>query len=217
MVSRSRFRIELVIAVAAAGAAATVASACVSNDAKTASAEDAGADASGVPNGDGGVEAACPRGSVRCDGAQLEVCNADGTGYAVAKVCDTPQLCEARSGQDCATAACAIGNTRCADAEFQKCNAGRTAFDTQGKCASAALCVADGGADGGCLPPACQPGEKHCDPACTLDGGAPTEDCIKACKIDLTGFQDTASCGTAVHDTFTASCIEPSGGVPDCQ
>ncbi len=211
-----------------------VVAACVGDDAKTPAASDGGggsssgssgsssgsSGSSGLPadaGGDAIVPGTCSPGQIRCEGAQLEACNGDGTGFLIVKVCDTPELCQAHAGQDCAPAACAVGEQKCVGAAFERCNPGRTGFDTVHTCATSALCFPDGGADGGCAPPACAAGEKHCDSACTLGGGTSAEDCIKTCNASQTGYTDTQNCGVAQHGLLSDSCVEPAAGMPQCQ
>src|SRR5947208_616562 len=109
---RAFTRLEIAVAVAFTAIATAVA--CVGSDpTATPNVSDAGQSdgASSGPSGDAGVDgfvpASCSSGEVRCEAAQLEICNAGGTGYVITKVCDTPELCQARSGEDCAPAACA--------------------------------------------------------------------------------------------------------------
>jgi hypothetical protein len=144
------------------------------------------------------VPAACTAGSVRCQGAQVEQCNAEGTGYVVQKLCDTAELCKPENGGSCETPACATNATRCTGAAFEKCNAGRTAFTKERDCASAALCNADGAGDAGagCTAAACADGFRYCDFGCAIISKS-TDDCIAKCKADRTGYELEVNCGYA--------------------
>jgi hypothetical protein len=118
----------------------------------------------------------CTTGQYQCNGATLEVCNADRTGRDPVTTCETEGLCQLTLSQltpsagsiTCAPPLCDAGDYHCDAAQPQVCNAGRTGFRNNGSpCATADLCVA---ATGTCEPPVCVPGQTRCT-------GAEPEEC----------------------------------------
>lgn len=163
----------------------------------------------GSQSNDGGT-GACTPGQYRCSGNQLEQCDPNGAKFVGVKVCDTAELCQVHVGAICGSPTCADGEKRCADGgTLQVCNPGRTGFDNLKDCKSNALCTTT---DAGCLPPVCQPGEKHCDFGCTVIPKA-TNDCIKKCNSSLTGWELDTDCGYAQPND---RCSEPTNGAPVC-
>lgn len=187
--------------------------ACVGDTGGT-SGKDSGTDATG--NGDTGTAkdggdsstGACTTGQYQCDGINLQECQQGA--YVTIKQCPTTELCQAHVGAQCGVAACSDGDMLCADGGvLETCNAGRTGFTSVQVCASAALCRTDAGADGGCLPPACQPGWLQCN-SCPAPYAA--DDCAFPCKADLTGYETTyvkaTDCGPVQGTPNTQTCCQ---------
>jgi hypothetical protein len=105
----------------------------------------------------------CTPGTYQCSGVNLQVCNADSSGWRAVDMCETEGLCQATLGAGattCAKPMCAAGATQCVDAEPQICNADRTAFKANGPaCATPELCNAGSGT---CTLPQCDPGQTQC-------------------------------------------------------
>lgn len=186
----------------------------------TSSGSPSGSSSGSSGSGDAGgldafTPAACSPGTVRCTSAQLEACNAEGTGYVVQKLCETAELCKADNGGSCETPACPSKATRCTGAAFERCNDGRTAWVKERDCASSVYCHADGSGDAGagCEAPACKPKVKHCDLTCSTIPLNTANDCIKVCKDDGTGYVNLTDCGNAMAGD---RCAEATDGDPQC-
>ncbi len=65
------------------------------------------------------AQAACRTGELRCEGAELQRCNAGLTGFESVATCDSAALCNASTGQ---CSACAPGEIRCEGAEVLECS-----------------------------------------------------------------------------------------------
>lgn len=107
--------------------------------------------------------AACQSGDMHCggtDGATLQQCKADGTGYEdvdASHTCATPALCaellamvkgDGGALADCPTPVCDANTGRCQDGKAQVCNSGRSGF--------ADVTTCGGGT------PQCDPGTQTC-------------------------------------------------------
>lgn len=143
---------------------------------------------------------------MRCEGAQVEVCNLEGTGYVIEKLCATAALCRTSGGGSCEPPACETDAKRCTGAAFEQCNPGRTAWEKKNDCASEALCRADGSGDAGagCQAPACAAGERHCNYDCPT---APGTDCIQKCKADRTAYETEIGCANQCQENTVGSPI----------
>jgi hypothetical protein len=86
----------------------------------------------------------CSADQRRCQGAQLQVCNANRTGFVLDEQCASPALCDAEGGS-CEPPACAPNQRRCQGATLQVCNANRTGFVTEQQCNNANQCDAEAG------------------------------------------------------------------------
>jgi hypothetical protein len=93
--------------------------------------------------------AICLPGEHRCEGAELQVCNEDGTSFKTAETCGSAALCNAAAGS-CGMG-CAQGAKTCAGDELRACNAERTAFVKEESC-EPGLCDAAGGQCDVCVP-----------------------------------------------------------------
>jgi hypothetical protein len=98
---------------------------------------------------------ACLTGTFTCDGATLERCNDDQTGWQPIATCGDPTSCNPLTG-DCTP--CSPGDVACSGAELWRCgDAGFAAAET---CAAPELCDAS---QGGCDKPTCSvPGTVRC-------------------------------------------------------
>jgi len=90
---------------------------------------------------------ACEAGDRRCNGAQIEVCLDDRTGFRPeGGPCETAALCDQSDSSDvrCNFPACAVDQFSCfGGVQLQGCNDGRTAFEPVGAaCARPDLCSA---------------------------------------------------------------------------
>ena len=89
----------------------------------------------------------CLPGAHKCDGAKLQICNADQNGWVDKETCASAALCDSARGI-CSTSACTPGSYQCSGATLQQCRADQTGWDTVMVCATAALCNAmTGGCD----------------------------------------------------------------------
>jgi hypothetical protein len=88
--------------------------------------------------------APCAAGFLRCNGAQIEVCRQDRSGFdAVGAACESADLCVDDSQADvhCDDPACDAGDFRClANGQPQRCNAGLTDFENAGPACRPDLC-----------------------------------------------------------------------------
>lgn len=139
---------------------------------------------------DGRCETApCEAGQQRCNGAQIEVCLDDRTGFVADRApCETPALCNATNpaAARCETAACAANEASCSPtAQLQVCNEGRTALANVGlPCPRLDLCSADRRRCDFCVP-----GRQECTPeldasrVCSLSGNffGPETPCPLGC------------------------------------
>lgn len=134
-----------------------------------------------------------------CQGATLQRCNDQHTGYDVQNTCATPGLCNAALGfNGCVAPVCAVGETRCNGDFVQVCNAQRTGFDNIERCA-AGTCDS---ALRRCADP-CVVGTARCN----AQGG------LEECRDPLVGRQVTALCGSVqLCDAQARSCRTPPAG-----
>lgn len=100
--------------------------------------------------------AACAPSAVRCDGARLQTCNTDQTGWKTETECQSAKLCDV-TARGCSSAACTKDTFRCNDIFLERC--GADGYQRVARCANAALCDAKTGT---CMPPMCAPGKFHC-------------------------------------------------------
>ncbi|HWA71946.1 MAG TPA: hypothetical protein VG937_06430 [Polyangiaceae bacterium] len=87
---------------------------------------------------------ACNVGQMRCEGAQLQTCNAGRTGFTTTQTCAAGTQCNAASGS-CTGAVCIAGQTQCSNATLQTCNPSQTGWINTQICASPARCSATAG------------------------------------------------------------------------
>ena len=132
----------------------------------------------------------CEAGDKRCNGAQIEVCLEDRTGFRPeGDPCLTPQLCNDSdpSSVRCDPPKCAVNQFSCfGTAQLQTCNAGRTGFQPVGAtCLRPDLCSEVRGRCDFCFP-----GRQECTPlldasrVCSLTGNffGPETPCPLGCN-----------------------------------
>ena len=151
-----------------------------------------------------GICSQCEVGDTRCDGAQIQTCRVDRSGFdpvaGANSLCATPQLCgrNASGAAVCAAPACAVEAFNCVGNQLQRCNEGRTAFEPFGPaCNRADLCS---GARKRC--DFCVPNRRECtfdrvsSRTCDADGDAfgPLTNCPLGC-IPETGECRTCTVG----------------------
>ncbi|MEY4550747.1 MAG: hypothetical protein RL685_6942, partial [Pseudomonadota bacterium] len=148
--------------------------------------------------------AACQRGpfsgsEFRCEGATLQRCNDQHTGYDTLSACATPGLCNAGFGfNGCQTPVCAPGETRCSGNFVQVCNDQRTAFVNVEQCAQG-TCDSAGG--------------RCADPCIVGSGRCNAQGNLEECRNRLTGWEITARCGSVqLCDPGARACRVPPAG-----
>lgn len=135
--------------------------------------------------------AACAPDQRRCQGRQLQVCNADRSGFVLEQECAHEVSCDPDAG--CAAAECTPNQRRCRGETLEVCGATGT-FILQEQCASGTTCSADQG----CVGDACAADERRCQ-------GANLQQCNEA----RTAFETIQRCGNANQcDEAAARCIE---------
>ncbi len=146
----------------------------------------------------GRCDTGCMPGEYRCDGASLELCSQDGTGYVRQKLCASADLCNV-SERDCV--ACTTGDTQCNEATLERCDENQT-WVSDAVCASAALCDEVGGR---CVEPTCvQAGATSCDGANLL-----------VCASDLTAYEPLDVCASsALCNAVDGRCDMPACVTP---
>ncbi len=82
--------------------------------------------------------AACEPGTHRCEGAVLQACAEDGSGFEPKETCASAALCNAGAGQ-CTDAVCVPEQKRCAGDTLQICTGDQTGFEAHKTC-DAGLC-----------------------------------------------------------------------------
>jgi hypothetical protein len=93
----------------------------------------------------------CSAGEFQCDGAALQLCDANTSSFRTVRVCSSAELCCADpalcgAGQPgCAAPVCSPGEFRCREAALEECNTGQTGFVEVDRCASALHCNASQG------------------------------------------------------------------------
>ena len=138
-----------------------------------------------------------PNRDYKCDGAMLQVCDADGGAFRMLSTCPSAALCNASNGT-CTSAACEAGKSSCEADKLTTCNADGTAIVSTKQC-QPGMCDA---ASGSCR--ICEPGKKTCDgkkaQTCRPDGlGFDMSTCPNKCIGD----------GSCVECSIAADCSDP--------
>jgi hypothetical protein len=127
----------------------------------------------------------------RCQGRELQVCNADGSGFVLEQECADELSCDADAG--CTVAECTPNQRRCRGEALEVCDSTGT-FVVLEQCARGTTCSADQGCVGG----VCAANERRCR-------GANLQQCNEA----GTRFETIQRCGKASQcDEAAARCIE---------
>jgi hypothetical protein len=153
----------------------------------------AGPDCANCSEAEGGAcgMAGCAPDQRRCQGRQLQVCNADGTGFVLERECANEVSCDLDAG--CTAAECTPNQRRCRGETLEVCDLTGT-FVLQEQCPSGTTCNADQGCVGG----ACAANERRCQ-------GANLQQCNGA----RTRFETIQACGKAnLCDRAAARCIQ---------
>jgi hypothetical protein len=148
------------------------------------------------------LQPTCGSGERRCQGAQLEICNATRDDWAPLEMCATASRCSTTTGT-CTDQPCQPGTKQCNGATLQSCNADQSGWTDvlNGQCASAALCNKD---TGQCDTPMCAAGDFNC-------AGAE----LQTCNATLSGWTTVQSCDSDAlcdktnHTCKTGQCTSP--------
>jgi hypothetical protein len=133
----------------------------------------------------------CNLGDRRCNGAQLEECRPDRTGYSpVLPGCISAALCKADAPgtAHCEPPTCTAGQYSCDGRELRECNGESSGWNVLDRCISAPLCNASAER---CDPVACQLGQQRCRGSvlerCNADQNdfAPVMDCLNPLLCDV--------------------------------
>jgi hypothetical protein len=155
-------------------------------------ATDAGPDAERDPLA---AATGCEVGRSRCQGAVLQNCALDGSGWRSVERCASPALCLAQQGERsrCVEPACLPGLT-CDGEVLRQCNADATAYEPLDVCFSAAHCDPSRGA---CQLAPCAVGEISCN-----------GNVVQRCNDSPSGHDELLSCATAAicDDLVLARC-----------
>jgi hypothetical protein len=152
-----------------------------------------GPDCATCSEGGGGAcsTPACAPDQRRCQGKQLQVCNADGTGFVLEQECANELSCD--TGEGCAAAECTPNQRRCRGETLEVCDSTGT-FVLLEQCPSRTTCSADQGCVGG----ACAANERRCQ-----------GDKLQQCNEARTRFETIQTCGNANQcDRAAGRCIE---------
>jgi hypothetical protein len=144
------------------------------------------------------TETPCEPGDRACDGAVVQTCREDQTGFvATGELCQTEQLCldDGEGSAICLPPACGVNDVRCAGSQLQRCNAGRTDFTNSGPaCLREDLCSA---ARQRC--DFCVPSRRECTPDLSAS---------RTCAADGNSFGPSTFC--------PLGCIAPTGACQTC-
>lgn len=147
--------------------------------------------------------ALCEVTQYRCNGAELERCNVDGTAWIPLDTCESAELCN-DSAKRCDRPACAVGELRCSrEGKLERCSPGREGWLETSDCRALALlgpdtpparvaaaCELSG--EGRCNPtPSCVSASMRCSgqylERCANDGWQPVERCVSGAACDAAG------------------------------
>jgi hypothetical protein len=142
-----------------------------------------GAYCSSVSGSEGCEGLACRAGRQRCNGAQIEQCRADRTGFdVIGEPCASAALCkEGVSGiASCDAPSCTPGQFRCEGARLMRCSDDGGSSLEMSTCESEQLCNA---AEQRCEPPPCTAGQQRC-----------TANVLERCNATQTAFTPVETC-----------------------
>jgi hypothetical protein len=156
-----------------------------------------GAYCSAVSGREGCEGSACSPGRRRCNGAQIEQCLADRSGFmAVGAPCASASLCKEDESENvrCVEPVCGPGQFRCSAGQLQRCADERDQFVTVTQCLAEEQCHADLAR---CDEPLCMPGEQRC-----------TGSTLERCNPGQSAFSPIAECESAAQcDRTQAACL----------
>lgn len=156
-----------------------------------------GAYCSSVSGREGCEGVACRAGRQRCNGAQIEQCRADRTGFdVVGEPCASAALCKEEESDSarCEAPSCSAGQFLCEGARLMRCSDDVDSVVEVRTCESEQLCNA---AAQRCDPPTCTPGQQRC-----------TANVLERCNATQTAFTPVETCGSALLcDPGAAGCL----------
>lgn len=159
----------------------------------------------------GALGSVCRPNSYRCQGARLERCRDNRTGFEPVTTCESAGMCDPSAGT-CRT--CSVGEFACSDGELRTCS-GDAAWSNATQCETAALCRVNPDRGGGtCDPPQCETGSFLCEGGWLL-ACAPTRDrwnLVEYCGADA--ICDAATAAAAVEKKERPHCVPTCGD--DC-
>ncbi|HEX2735111.1 MAG TPA: hypothetical protein VHM70_26075 [Polyangiaceae bacterium] len=143
-------------------------------------------------------DAACSPNTPICQGAELQVCNADGTGYDTIKTCNSAAECNVTQ-MGCIN--CTPGDKQCNGALVQECD-DQMQWQTIDTCATAALCHAttDSPPDAMCEASICPGTPYRCNGAN-----------LEACDANQTSWTAVATCDSPELCNAVDARCEPAG------
>lgn len=166
--------------------------------------------------------AACDPGQQRCNGAQVEECLEDRTGFRpVGEPCATAALCNDADGSNafCEPPACGVNQFNCfGSAQLQRCNDDRTRFEPFGPpCLRPDLCSAQRGRCDFCVP-----GRQECTPeldasrSCSLTGNSfgPETFCPLGCDGPLGQCRTCQAGSYRCNGNFLERCLDERSFTP---
>ncbi|MEY2930314.1 MAG: hypothetical protein RL033_1063 [Pseudomonadota bacterium] len=142
----------------------------------------------------------CQPDARRCNGARLERCLADRSGWELIVACESGDLCAAtltEGSERCAPPVCDARELRCLGTHLERCNPGRSGWSELERCRSEQLCATSAAAGSPrCEPASCAPFEHVC-----------AGNQLRACDVGLTGFREKATClATELCDPVRGRC-----------
>jgi hypothetical protein len=162
-------------------------------------------------------EQACAPRELHCEGAALQICNEDRSGFRTARVCSSPELCctdpSVCPNPGCQPPACTSGDFKCDERVLSVCNEGLTGWTPLSTCASAAQCNARLGT---CDAQPCNPGKDvQCSDAsrmqCGASGWNTSQQCATRalCNTEATGPGCRPTGCTDVRDASGSTVATP--------
>jgi hypothetical protein len=143
---------------------------------------------------------ACRAGRQRCNGAQIEVCREDRSGFdKLGEPCASAALCIAGESDvaRCATQSCAPGTFSCDGATLMRCSDDATSQVIINQCSTPAACLA---AEQRCADSACTPSTQRCTGAV-----------LERCNAGGTAFEPVLTCVSPTRcDAATSACVPGS-------
>lgn len=164
----------------------------------------------------GCAEPQCRPNEYRCDGAELERCNVDRTGWIPVQACASPALCNV-AARRCDVPVCVAGQARCtAEGALQRCRPGRDGWNVETECAAglsagaAASATCDPSGGGRCVGlGACAAGSLRCNDAalerCSEGRWRPHARCATPAQCDASAGE----CQPLLCEPHSYRCVDP--------